>query len=97
MLARQHVTSHERHQIVAGQGLENHSFSGAELANVVNEAIFLALRDKRSQPSAKDFSNALDRRKAARKFVGSSNGAANGDLSGLGFRMPRAWPKAAVA
>ncbi|CAE6971467.1 ftsH [Symbiodinium sp. CCMP2592] len=72
-------------------------FSGAELANVVNEAIFLALRDSRSQPTAKDFSDALDRRKVARKAVGCGGTSLNGDASGLGFRMPRPWPKAAAA
>eukprot|EP00439_Symbiodinium_sp_Y106_P072683 s241_g13.t1 len=72
-------------------------FSGAELANVVNEAIFLALRDTRSQPTAKDFSDALDRRKVARRAVGCGSTSLNGDASGLGFRMPRPWPKAAAA
>ncbi|OLQ03015.1 ATP-dependent zinc metalloprotease FtsH [Symbiodinium microadriaticum] len=72
-------------------------FSGAELANVVNEAIFLALRSTRSQPTAKDFSDALDRRKVARQAVGCGSSALNGDASGLGFRMPRPWPKATAA
>ncbi|CAE8606419.1 unnamed protein product [Polarella glacialis] len=39
-------------------------FSGAELANVVNEAIFMALRSGRQRPAREDFSMALERRKA---------------------------------
>lgn len=63
-------------------------FSGAELANVVNEAVFLALRQQRSRPSPKDFAAALERRKAARKAAQGGEDFA---------RAMRIWPKAAAA
>eukprot|EP00931_Biecheleriopsis_adriatica_P007588 TRINITY_DN108858_c0_g1_i1.p1 TRINITY_DN108858_c0_g1~~TRINITY_DN108858_c0_g1_i1.p1 ORF type:complete len:460 (-),score=115.28 TRINITY_DN108858_c0_g1_i1:65-1444(-) len=70
-------------------------FSGAELANVVNEAIFLALRSGRKRPLPEDFSLALERRKAARKLGGCTTAA--GDVAGGFSRALRVWPKAAVA
>eukprot|EP00913_Durusdinium_trenchii_P018562 g17442.t1 len=71
-------------------------FSGAELANVVNEAVFLALREQRSKPSAQDFSAALERRKVARRAAAGGSNACAGD-AGAGFsRAVRLWPKAAA-
>lgn len=72
-------------------------FSGAELANVVNEAVFLALRESRSKPSAQDFSAALERRKVARKASAGASTTCAGDVAGAGFsRAVRIWPKAAA-
>jgi len=66
-------------------------FSGAELANVVNEAVFLALRESRSKPSAQDFSAALERRKVARKASAGASTTCAGDVAGAGIWQGEFW------
>ncbi|CAJ1359327.1 unnamed protein product [Effrenium voratum] len=72
---------------------ESAGFSGAELANVVNEAVFLALRESRARPSPQDFERALERRQLARKAAAASLA---GDAGLGGFRTRGFWKTAAV-
>jgi len=69
-------------------------FSGAELANVVNEAIFLALREGRQCVGAQDFACALDRARGARQ---RASNAEEGTVAGLSRALLRAWPAAGIA
>eukprot|EP00933_Yihiella_yeosuensis_P027817 TRINITY_DN21663_c0_g1_i2.p1 TRINITY_DN21663_c0_g1~~TRINITY_DN21663_c0_g1_i2.p1 ORF type:complete len:169 (+),score=36.15 TRINITY_DN21663_c0_g1_i2:247-753(+) len=69
-------------------------FSGAELANVVNEAIFLALRSRREKPSCQDFTDSLARRKAARRMA--EQDAEQSMATGLPH-MHHMWPAAVVS
>lgn len=66
--------------------------SGAELANIVNEAVFLALRDRRVQATEEDCRAALERVRAAH------NGAhAAEPVGSVGLRsFLRAWPHGAA-
>jgi len=69
-------------------------FSGAELANLVNEAVFLALRARRTHCNFEDFSQALERARTARQ---RAQGSAQSSVAGLSRALLRAWPTAAAA
>jgi len=72
-------------------------FSGAELANLVNEAVFLALRARRPRATAQDFVAALERARATRQRAANAAAAENSAVAGLSRSLLRAWPTAAVA
>lgn len=72
-------------------------FSGAELANVINEAIFLAMREKKGHVDQKDLAAALGRTLATRQRRSSAEEAAAASASGFprGF-LGRPCPVATV-
>mmetsp|Transcript_104760 Transcript_104760/g.327858 ORF Transcript_104760/g.327858 Transcript_104760/m.327858 type:complete len:453 (+) Transcript_104760:93-1451(+) len=80
-----------QHIASAAQG-----FSGAELANVVNEAVFLALRARRSRATLEDFTHALERARLTRQRA-QGVAAAQSSVAGLSRALLRAWPTAAAA
>jgi len=65
-------------------------FSGAELANVVNEAVFLALREQHACPTPQDFQAALCRAQVARQRAGDAATAEGFRRSLFGLVMPSA-------
>jgi len=60
---------------IAHVAANSQGFSGAELANVVNEAIFLALRAGRTKASAEDFCLALGRARSTKQRAAAAGGA----------------------
>jgi len=68
-------------------------FSGAELANVINEAIFLAMREKKSQVDLKDLAAALSRSLETRQRRSSAEEAAAASAAGFPRNfLGRPWP-----
>lgn len=81
----------EPHVLVALAGASN-GFSGAELANVINEAIFLALRNNRTQAAPEDFFQALKRALAIKQ---RANGTAKPDFAAMQQALfGQQWPVA---
>lgn len=67
----------------ASQGL-----SGAELANIINEAVFLALRERRPRTTPEDLAGALERVQAMRQQAGSTDAP----RQTAGRSLLRPWP-----
>mmetsp|Transcript_74533 Transcript_74533/g.207087 ORF Transcript_74533/g.207087 Transcript_74533/m.207087 type:complete len:519 (-) Transcript_74533:86-1642(-) len=80
-------------------------FSGAELANIVNEAVFLALRAGRSQAQPEDVEEAVQRAKMVRQHADTARVAEDGGgtdanailaAAGMSRALFRPWPAAAA-
>lgn len=67
-------------------------FSGAELANVINEAIFLAMRERRVQVGLKDLTGALNRTQDTRQRRTSAEEAAAPHAGFARSFLSRQWP-----
>jgi len=64
--------------------------SGAELANIINEAVFLAMRRRRSQITSEDLQESLARARTAKQGASAPVGA--NSAAGFSQAFLRAWP-----
>lgn len=71
-------------------------FSGAELANVINEAIFLALRERKTQAGPLELATALGRARNTKQRSGGPVNVATAEGFSRAF-LGRAWQGAAMA
>jgi len=71
-------------------------FSGAELANVINEAVFLALREKKSQAEPEHLAAAFSKQQTMRERASAGAAAAQNAAFSRSF-LSRAWPVVAAS
>lgn len=88
------AAEHLEASALARAAAESTGFSGAELANVINEAVFLALRAGRSQVVPEDLDEAMGRARYVRQRASVQKKGA--DAGGLPSSFFRVWPAAAA-
>lgn len=88
------AAEHLEASALARAAADSTGFSGAELANVVNEAVFLALRAGRSQVVPEDLDEAMGRARYVRERAAMQKKGT--DAAGLPPSFFRIWPAAAA-